>query len=953
MGTGAEVRRDAWGVPHVRADDELALAHAQGRVTAHDRTWQLRLLRAQVAGASAALLGPTGLPWDVLARRVRLADTARRAYAALADDDRAWVDAYAAGVREGLVAAGPTAEERELDRVLPPRGPGAADTDDPWPAWAPLGALHAYHVLFSTFPRVLWHAHVVRLVRDATPGSPLAGLDPVRLLALFDPSEGGPTAGSNAWAVHGSRTASGAPLLAGDPHRLLDLPGTYQQVRLACPGYDVLGLAFVGVPGVPHFGHAGGAAWGITNAMAHSAEVVHERLRRGPDGTWQAWGPGGWEPTARAVEHVTVRGGDAVEVEVVETVRGPLVVRGLDVTAPVRLHDEPRDRSDHEPGRGTGDDEPGHEDAYALRLPARVDSDLGIATARRLLHARTAHDVHEAFTGWVDPVDRVVAADTEGTVLAFDAGRVADRPRAQRLVPLVAWDPGHAPRPWRRLAAPVVVTGVHVDANERPAEPTRDHGTAYAPDRADRLRSLLTDRTGLTPADMGALHGDTRLAEADRLVALVARVGGLVGPAAALRDRLLAWDRRMDAASTDAAAYAAVRGALARRLVAEPALAALGAPHGLGAVLDPWLGVRGRVALVVPALLDAPGTDLGIDGDALVRAALVEVADGPEPGPWGERHTVLPAHVLDDVPGAVPPRVPSLPLSGDQDTVRCTGSVPGVTDRAYRGSVARWVWDLADRDRSRWGVPFGASGDPAGPHLADQHAVWARARTVEVVTAWDTLTPDPQALGRTPSGEGPGAEASSGEGPAGTSPVAWAVGPRGAVVADEDSQVGHLTWTVLDPDADLPLLHQWVTARGTGFWGLAHLAPDELRDTYAFVDDLPHHHALIVHADGVPAGLVQVYDPALDPVGEVYDVRAGDVGMHVLVGARPPRGSVAGLLGAVVDLIGTRRGVRRVVAEPDAANAAILRHARALGFELGPEVDLPTKRARLVWRDSR
>jgi len=114
---GAEVRRDAWGVPHVRADDELGLAGAQGRVTAHDRTWQLRLLRAQVVGASAALLGPAGLAWDVLARRVRLADTARRAYAALADDDRAWVDAYAAGVREGLAAAGPTAEERELDRL--------------------------------------------------------------------------------------------------------------------------------------------------------------------------------------------------------------------------------------------------------------------------------------------------------------------------------------------------------------------------------------------------------------------------------------------------------------------------------------------------------------------------------------------------------------------------------------------------------------------------------------------------------------------------------------------------------------------------------------------------------------------------------------------------------------------------------------------------------------------
>ena len=903
--------RDAWGVPHVRADDELALAHAQGLVTAHDRTWQLRLLRAQVAGASAALLGAAGVAWDVLARRVRLVDTARRACDALADDDRAWVDAYAAGVREGLTAAGPTAEERELDRVLgtSDQGGGAPDADsaDPWPAWASLGALHAYHVLFSTFPRVLWHGHVVQVVRAAPPGSPLAGVDPLRLIALFDPSDGGATSGSNAWAVHGSRTASGLPLLGGDPHRLLDLPGTYQQVGLACPEYDVLGLAFVGVPGVPHFGHAGDAAWGITNAMAHSAEVVRERLVR-TDAGWRALGPDGWEPVERHVERAVVRGGEPVDVEVLETARGPLVVRGLRVGLPAR------------PGSpGPGDDEPGDEDAYALRLAPRVDADLGIAAARRLLHARTAHDVHDAFTAWVDPVNRVVSADVHGTVLAFDAGRVADRPPAQRLLPLVAWDPDHAPRPWRDLPAPTVVAGVHVDANERPADPARDHGTVYAPDRADRLRALLTDRTGLRPDDVHDLHADTRLAEADRLLAHVARVTDLPPRAAALRDRLLAWDRRMGADDPDAGAYAAVRSVLAQRLAAEPVLAALDAPHGLGPLLAPALAVPGRVATVVPALLGA--ADLGIDADAYVRAALTEVADAPTSGPWGARHTVLPAHVLDDVPGARAPVVAPLPLGGDQDTVRCTGSVPGVTDRAYRGSVARWVWDLADRDRSRWGVPFGTSGDPTSPHFADQHAVWADARTVRVAA----------------------------------STAHWAGLPGGTVVDERTvDALGVVTTSVLDLDADLPTLHAWCTARGAGFWGLGDLDLDELRATYATVAGLDHHHALMLRVDGVRVALVQAYEPGHDPVAGTYDVRPGDVGMHVLVGARPP--GVAGgaayaqrVVGAVVRLLADRTGATRVVGEPDARNTPMLRVAERLGATLGPEVDLPGKRARLTF----
>ncbi|HZU93682.1 MAG TPA: penicillin acylase family protein, partial [Microbacterium sp.] len=82
------------------------------------------------------------------------------------------------------------------------------------------------------------------------------------------------------------------------------------------------------------------------------------------------------------------------------------------------------------------------------------------------------------------------------------------------------------------------------------------------------------------------------------------------------------------------------------------------------------------------------------------------------------------------------------PLSGDGDTIRCTGSTPGVTDRSWRGSVARWAWDLDDRDQSLWSVPFGASGDPTSPHFADQHAAWAEVDPSRVVTAWSVLSSD-------------------------------------------------------------------------------------------------------------------------------------------------------------------------------------------------------------------
>ena len=112
--------------------------------------------------------------------------------------------------------------------------------------------------------------------------------------------------------------------MAGDPHRIIELPGVYQQVRLACPEFDVLGLAFPGVPGVQHFGHTGSAAWGITNAIAHHVEVFRERLS---DDGLSALGPDGWHLWPGTPRRSTCTA-ERVEVDVVETERGPVVVDG-------------------------------------------------------------------------------------------------------------------------------------------------------------------------------------------------------------------------------------------------------------------------------------------------------------------------------------------------------------------------------------------------------------------------------------------------------------------------------------------------------------------------------------------------------------------------------------------------------------------------------------------------
>ncbi|PRZ07099.1 penicillin amidase [Isoptericola sp. CG 20/1183] len=712
-----ETFRDAWGVPHVRAATEPDLAFGQGYVTARDRGWQLESDRWRAEGRLAARIGPGGLAWDRFAVQVRLADTARRVHAALAAPERAWLAAYTAGVNAGLADGG--RDVPELD-VLASGGavPGELPPHTPWPDWAPLGVFLTNHVLFSGWPHLLWREHVART------------LGPDHVLLGGADGEAGASSGSNAWALAGGRTASGAPLLAGDPHRLLELPGVYQQVRLACDEYDVVGLAFPGVPGVQHFGHAtvrdgappdgpdGSVAWGITNAMAHHVELFTETADT-------LSGSAGEVTTVR--ETVPVRGAEDVEVAWTETPRGPLVT-----------------------------------DRHSLRWPARVDADLGVASWRRLLRSRTAGDVAEAFAGWVDPVNRVLTADSAGTVLSLTAGRVPDRAPAERVLPH-AVGPGWRP-PWRSLPGAVEVHDLAVDANDRPVPGGRapDLGHAYAPHRARRIAALLATAPddGERPGGQSRVFGDVSDGGAASLVSLLAGVRGSgVGPAAARLRDWAASGARMDAGSVDAALFVRWRDALARRVSAHPALAPVHAPTGLPALFDPWCDVVARVAGALEPLLRAGATwDPPQDPAAEAEAALAQVtrraAVGPAGGAsnvpvtWGDLHPVLPLHGLAEVtvldPAGVPrvPDVHRVPVGGAADTVCCTGSVPGVATASWRGSVARWVWDLADRRRSRWGVPFGSSGDPRSPHFTDQHPQWAAAGTHEIETDWARLRPE-------------------------------------------------------------------------------------------------------------------------------------------------------------------------------------------------------------------
>ncbi|MEU0950562.1 penicillin acylase family protein [Streptomyces canus] len=710
-----EIHRDVWGIPHLRADSARELARAQGRVTARDRAWQLEVERHRAQGTSAAFLGSGALSWDTLARRARLDDTARRCFGALERRDpetAAWARAYVDGVNEEL----PSTSAPEFSHVG--LAPGR------WEPWTPLGVWLATHILFAGFPAKLWRDEAIRHL----------GPDAVGLFAADGPG----TSGSNGWLVAGARTTTGHAVLAGDPHRYIEDPGVYQQIHLVCPEFDVIGLAVPGVPGIAHFGHTGTVAWSITNAMADYQDLYRERLRRtgagvealGPDGTWQR--------AARHTETVEVEGETPVEIEVIETERGPVIVGGPEGLEGGGVLEEPSTADVSRPASVPTPSTPMTSTSFtlalSLRYPPRVTDDLGFSALLPLLRARRTADVDRAFDLWAEPVNVVQAADTEGGVLHRVAGRVPVRAQANRLRPVPAWEPGHDWRGWHDTPRAGLTDGIAVMANQRgPATPL---GIEFAPPhRANRITALLKEKERWSAADMPLIHMDTHLASAQPLLDHIEALDGarLSPEAMTIRDTIRHWDRRMTASSTEAALYAAVRSAVVRRLAAHPAFAALAEPPAYPDVLLPWLGLVPRIAFALEHLLRAEEL-YGIDRAETVQAAVEEVAGEPPRGAWGDTHRLTPWRALPDSE----PETPA--LSGDHDCVLCTSALPGLTDLAARGPAARYVWDLARREDSLWVVPLGASGTPGSPHHRDQLPLWLRGDLVPVVTDRRHLT---------------------------------------------------------------------------------------------------------------------------------------------------------------------------------------------------------------------
>jgi penicillin G amidase len=726
------IYRDRWGIPHVRAESVHDAFVGQGYVHAMDRFWQMDLSRKQMQGRWAQWVGPAGVPADRLARRLRAADASIRDYQALGAEARAMVDAYSAGVNAWL-SAHPAPMEYELVAAEP----------EPWEGWHCVAAMRHRGYLMGSLWHKLWRAAAVGVISDEDvaklryddggtdrlcipPGADasrwvasLAELrEPIRALSLL--ADGGQTGGgSNNWALAPSRTTTGRPILAGDPHRAFELPGMYVQMQLGCEAFDVIGLTIPGVPAFPHFAHNAQVAWGVTHAMADIHDLYVEQFDRSDPARYLHKGE--WLQAAIATDEIEVRGHGSETVDIALTMHGPVIAG--------------------DPATGA---------ALTLKSVQFFDVDRSLDCLLPMLTAGSVDELYQAVRGWGIIDHNLVAADTGGHIGHLVRAVVPRRPAINGWLPVPGWTGEHE---WDGVIPAEQMPraddpdrGYLVTANNRVVTAIAETGDYFCTDahpayRARRIEELIAGLGQASPEDMPGIHRDDLSVPAAQFRDALAGVTPASARARAIREIVLGWDGAMSPGSAGAACYSRLRWALAKIVGERSGLAAAGSselmrlPGGTGAVSQLWW--------VLPGLLRTD--DLALTGGStwseLLGQALEAIAAEPADVGWGQLHPAAITHpltpVLPGVPAALSP--PGAGVGGDNDTVWANGCRAESGTAAVYGAVARYVFDVGNWDNCSWIVVGGASGDPASPHYADQHELWSRCELIPMSYDWTTL----------------------------------------------------------------------------------------------------------------------------------------------------------------------------------------------------------------------
>jgi penicillin amidase len=718
----AQVLRDSYGVPHVYAQTAHDVFYLQGYVTAQDRLFQMDLYRRAGAGRLAEVLGGPALDSDKQFRTFGLARVAARELSLLRDDTRQNLTAYAEGVNKFLEGHGDSLPlefvilgyrpERwsTLDSLIVAKlqAYDAAKNLDQELLRAGLATRFGTGVLRTLLPDPSGRALSVdeRAWAAVAPYLSAGASSPTGALALSSVlPDAGEGIGSNCWALSGSRTATGKPILAGDPHLAVRNPSIWYEIGLEGAGYKLVGFSFAGIPGIG-IGHNDRIAWTFTYAYTDTQDLFVER--QDPTDPRRYEYKGQFEAATFVREKIDVKGrADPVIVDVAITRHGPIVTAVLKgQTAPLALRWTALD-----PGR-------------------LLDFVFDLARAGSWQEFRAAAS---NFTG---AAVSACYADVDGHIGYQLIGQLPAR-KGDGQMPVPGWTGEYD---WTGVlpldANPSLLdpsSGVIVNSNDRPTQDP--HNAAYVGewDPGFRATYIAQRLARIAKADLSAM----RAIQTDYTSTPVARWREAIlaaTPKSDLQRRAQGLVRDWDGTLAAQSGGAAVTEAWLVHMLARTFQDQLGDSlyadylgHGragfalhelLARPDDPWFSdagdpsVRGRDGLAAVALEDA------------TRELVARFGTDPAKWRWGDLHTVTFEHPLAIGPLALLLNIGPLPRAGDGFSVNNGAYDPAKPYRQTTNASERMIADLSDLDNSLSVTPEGESGQPGSKYWGDQTPLW-------------------------------------------------------------------------------------------------------------------------------------------------------------------------------------------------------------------------------------
>ena len=761
LGAAVKIQRDAHGIPHIEAQSVSDLAFAVGFSHAQDRGWQLETQRRIGQGRLAEAFGASALETDRFLRVLGVHRVAQRQWDWLQThgdpEARAALLAYCAGVNAGWRSQARPPEMLILGLSFEEWTPAdslawglmmAWDLGGNWnqellrlrlalqlPAAPADERMQRINELMPAYPgdRLPALGNYLQLYAELGLGRPLdAKLEGLQAAAAQQGLSGGVEgAGSNNWALAASRSATGQPLLANDPHLKLQAPALWYLARLKAPGLQVAGGMLPGLPFIT-LGQNQRVAWAFTNTGPDTQDLYLEELKDGAPGQpAQVRTPAGWEALSERVETLRIKGGGSEQLRVRSSRHGPLI-------------------SDAGPGGDLLSVRGERRFALALRWAALEGEQDPLRVSLAINRAGSVDALQQALRGWHSPQQNMLLAEKDGDIAYLAPGRVPVR-RADNdlhgLLPAPGWEPRYD---WQGL--------LPFEALPRERAPARGwlatanqkiHGADYPhhishdwalPYRQQRIEQQLQARERHDLASLAALQADTLSLGAQPLLAAFKAARTPHRLAAALAPAVQAFDGQMKADSAAAAlfwawvrqlthgVYADELGApLAERVFAARALrdALHNAMQGQDAR---WCDDRGTPSAETCA--EQAGLALGRALDELQQ----RLGDDPARWSWGAVHQAKAEHRPFSRVGLLRPLFEiAHPVGGDTYSVnvarvRLTPDWAGALYTDDHGPSLRALYDLGDPSRSRVMISTGQSGLPWSRQYRDLLQPWLEVK---------------------------------------------------------------------------------------------------------------------------------------------------------------------------------------------------------------------------------